>query len=244
MERVVNQQRRAVMLLTLIVFTIRTLSGTIVALDVPEPLKAQLAEQHRILMGMNRLVKTLLTLSALELSHRLQLEVFSLTALLESVLRDFDVAMDSKKLRLDVNLSGTLTIRGDRDKLRQLLVNVVDNAIKYNGEAGEIRIEASEKAGMITISLFNTGTGVPHEELEKVFDPFYRVEKSRSQRYGGTGLGLSIARQMVRLHRGRIIMESESGAWVRIWITLPDDADDAKRGDRLLPEPIRLPGQH
>ena len=212
--------------------------------DLPESLRAELTEQQRILMGMNRLVKTLLTLSALELSHTLQLETLSLRALIESVLRDYDVTIASKKLHLGVYLSGTLTIRGDRDKLRRLLVNVVDNAIRYNGGAGEIRIEAAKKAGMIAISVFNTGVGVPHEALERVFDPFYRVEQSRSNRYGGTGLGLSIARQIVRLHRGRIIMESESGAGVRIRITLPEDADDAKRGDRLLPEPIGLSAQN
>ena len=212
--------------------------------DLPESLRVELAEQQQILMGMNRLVQTLLTLSALELSHTLQLETFSLRALVESVIRDYDGAIASKKLRLGVFFSGTLTIRGDRDKLRRLLVNVVGNAIKYNGEAGEIRIEASDEGGMIAISVFNTGAGVPHDELKKVFDPFYRVEKSRAQRYGGTGLGLSIARQIVRLHRGRIIMESESGAWARIRITLPQDADNVKAGDRLPPEPIKFSGQN
>ena len=199
--------------------------------DLPESLRDELAEQHHILMGMNRLVQTLLTLSSLELSHRLQLETFSFGELVESVIRDYDGAITSKKLNLGVYLSGTLVIRGDRDKLRRLLVNLVDNAIKYNDEAGEIRIEASDEAGMIAVSVFNTGAGVPHDELEKVFDPFYRVEKSRAQRYGGTGLGLSIARQIVRLHRGRIIMESEPGAWVRLRILLPRDADDAKTDD-------------
>jgi len=212
--------------------------------DLPESLRQDLAEQQHILMGMNRLVKTLLTLSALELSHTLQREKFSFRALIESVTRDYDGAIASKKLRLAVSLSGTLTIRGDRDKLRRLLVNVVDNAINYSRESGEIRIEASEKAGMIALSVFNTGIGVPHEELERVFEPFYRVEKSRDQRYGGTGLGLSIARQIVRLHHGRIIMESEPGAWVRIRITLPEDADDIKGGEPPPPEPIRFSAQN
>ena len=212
--------------------------------DLPESLRTELTDQQRILMGMNRLVKTLLTLSALELSQKLQPEVFSLAALIESVLKDYDAAITSKKLRLGVYLSGALTMRGDLDQLRRLLVNVVDNAIKYNREAGEIRIEASENAGMIDISVFNTGAGVPHEELERVFEPFYRVEKSRSLRYGGTGLGLSIARQIVRLHRGRIIMESEPGTWVRVRITLPEVADDAKKSDRRLPGPIGRAGQN
>jgi two-component system, OmpR family, sensor kinase len=212
--------------------------------DLPESLRAELAEQQRILMRMNRLVRTLLTLSALELAHTLELETFSLGALVESVLKDYDVAIVSKKLHLDVKLSGPLTIHGDRDKLRQLLVNVVDNAIRYNDEAGEIRIEASGKAGMIALSIFNTGAGVPHEALDKVFDPFYRVEKSRSQRYGGTGLGLSIARQIVRLHQGRIIMESEPGAWTRIRIALPEDADGTGESGRPLPEPTLITGRN
>ena len=208
--------------------------------ELPEPFRAEIAEQQRILMGMNRLVQTLLTLSALELNHALELETFSFRALAESVFREYDLAIASGKLRLGVNCSGALTIRGDRDKLRRMLVNVVDNAIKYNRESGEIRFEASRQSGMIAVSLFNTGPGVPHEALDKVFDPFYRVEASRSQRYGGTGLGLSIARQIVRLHRGRITMESESGAWVRIRIALPADAGGSRDRGRRLPEATPL----
>jgi len=105
--------------------------------------------------------------------------------------------------------------------IRRFLINIIDNAIKYNRKNGTIEFEVEPAADAIRITCFNTGAGVPTEELNRVFEQFYRVEKSRSLQYGGSGLGLAITRQIVRLHGGDIKMESNPDVWSRIIITLP-----------------------
>ncbi|GAB6906885.1 Signal transduction histidine kinase [Desulfosarcina cetonica] len=189
--------------------------------DVPVALKRQLTDQNRILLQMDRLIKTLLTLSALELNTTLKEDAFDLGDLIESVLKDFDLAIQDKRITLRSDIPQSVPFAGDGEKLRQVMVNLVDNAIKYGREDGEIHITVQRTPADVRLIVFNTGDGIPTTELERVCEPFYRVEKSRSQRYGGTGLGLSIVQQIIRLHGGRIRLESEPGAWTRVRITLP-----------------------
>jgi two-component system, OmpR family, sensor kinase len=189
--------------------------------DLPKSFQEQLISQSTVVLRMERLLKTLLELSSLELQDSLEIEEFSLTDLLASVLEDFSVAMAAKNIQLQVNLPKDLRLLGDKDMIRRMAINILDNAIKYNFENGQIRLEADEEKDLVRIVLFNTGPGIPGHELEKVFEQFYRVEKSRSMQYGGSGLGLSIVRQIVRLHEGTADMESEPGAWSRIQIILP-----------------------
>jgi signal transduction histidine kinase len=189
--------------------------------DLPESFQQQLSNQGTIVLRMERLIKTLLELSVLELKDSLEIEEFSLTALLRSVLEDFSVVVADRNIRLQVTLPENLRVLGDKDMIRRMAINILDNAVKYNFEKGEIKLEASEEKGSVRLSLFNTGPGIPKDELEKVFEQFFRVEKSRSLQYGGSGLGLSIVKQIARLHGGTAVMESEPGAWARIRISLP-----------------------
>lgn len=189
--------------------------------DLPEAFQHQVIGQGEHVLRMDRLVKNLLELSVLELKDSLTPEEFSLTDLVHSVLEDFSLILTEAKIRLETHLPTTLNMIGDKDKIRRMLINLLDNAIKYNMEHGEIKLELTEKDDFICISLFNTGLGIPKEEREKVFDQFYRVEKSRSLQYGGAGLGLAIVKQIVRLHHGKISLESEPGAWTKIDVTLP-----------------------
>ena len=119
-------------------------------------------------------------------------------------------------------------MKGDRDMIRRLLINIIDNAIKYNRESGSLKLEVKPNAHTLHITCFNTGQGIPAKELDRVFEQFYRVEKSRSLKYGGSGLGLAIVRQIVRLHGGDIKMESSPSAWNRIIITLPKHSGSSK----------------
>jgi signal transduction histidine kinase len=189
--------------------------------DLPESFQEQLINQGTIVLRMERLIKALLGLAVLELRDSLELEEFSLTDLLRSVLEDFSAVIAARDIRLEVNLPENLPLLGDKDMIRHMAINILDNAVKYNFEKGEIKLEASEEKGSVHLSLFNTGPGIPKDELEKVFEQFFRVEKSRSLQYGGSGLGLSLVRQIARLHGGTAVMESEPGAWSRICITLP-----------------------
>ncbi len=191
--------------------------------DLSESFRQQLIAQHRTVLRMDRLVKTLLELSVLELNDTLRLEEFSLTDLSKSVLDDFSPIVAASKIRLETDLPEKLSMWGDRDKVRRMLINILDNAVKYNIENGEIKLQIVEKEGLVRLSLFNTGPGIPPEERERVFDQFHRVEKSRSLQYGGAGLGLAIVKEIVRLHGGQVSIDSAPGAWTRINIVLPQN---------------------
>ena len=192
---------------------------------LPDSFRQRLIHQTNILRRMSRLVKNLLDLSALELKKNIDLKEVSLPDLLKSVLEDYEDVFNAKKINITVDVPEMLQVKGDRDELQRVLINLVDNAIKYNHQGGEIRIGATEINRKIILSLFNTGIGIPKADLDKVFEQFYRVEKSRSLRYGGSGLGLTIVKRIIELHGGTLKMESEPGVWTRVNVTLPVPAE-------------------
>jgi len=189
--------------------------------DLPDSLRHQFIRQTNILRRMSRLVKNLLDLSALELKQRLELKEINLVELLKSVLREYEVVFSAEKIDIQADIPPKLHIKGDWDKLQLAIINLVDNAVKYNREGGEIRIKVVENKRGVHISLFNTGAGIPKTDLGRVFEQFYRVEKSRSTQYGGSGLGLSIVKRIIELHGGGIEIESEPSAWTRVNISFP-----------------------
>lgn len=189
--------------------------------DLPPSLRSQLIRQSQVALRMERLIKDFMDLSVLELDNTLNIEQFSLSELIRSLLEDFSLILGEKQIRTHVHLSGELRIQADRDKIRRLLINLLDNAVKYNVTGGEIQLAAAEDKNGVTLTLFNTGPGIPPEDLKRVFDQFYRVEKSRSTQYGGAGLGLPIVEQIARRHGGTAAIESEPGSWTRVRITLP-----------------------
>ena len=189
--------------------------------DLPHALLRRLAAQGQILARMDRLVKTLLMLSALEQKTSPALEAVDLAQTAAAIVDEFAPLIEAKRIRLDVNIPEKMILAADPDQLRRLLINILDNAVKYNRQGGQIRLEARRTGDDVCIALFNTGLGIPPEDLERVFEQFYRVEPSRSLRHGGSGLGLSIVRQIVRLHRGNVSMQSEPGKWACIRIVLP-----------------------
>jgi two-component system OmpR family sensor kinase len=188
---------------------------------LPDNLKHQLIRQTDILRRMSRLVKNLLDLSALELKQRLDLKEINLVELLKSVLRDYEVVFSAEKIDIQADMPPKLPIKGDWDKLQRAIINLVDNAVKYNHKGGKISIKALENKRGVHMSLFNTGAGIPKTDLGRVFEQFYRVEKSRSTQYGGSGLGLSIVKRIIELHGGGIEIESEPSAWTRVNISFP-----------------------
>jgi len=188
--------------------------------DLPDRLRHQLTRQTDIVRRMSRLVKNLLDLSALELKECLDLKEIDLAEMLNSVLSDYEVVFSAKKIDVRELIPPQLKIKGDREHLQRVFINLVDNAVKYNQEGGKIELKVAVKNSGVHISLFNTGTGIPAADLDRVFEQFYRVEKSRSAEYGGSGLGLSIVKRIIELHGGRIDIESESEAWTRVNIFL------------------------
>jgi signal transduction histidine kinase len=189
--------------------------------DLPDSLRPQLSRQTDIVRRMIRLVKNLLDLSALELKECLDLKEINLAELLKSVLDEYEVVFSAKKIDVQDDIPPKLEVNGDRDNLQRAIINLIDNAVKYNQEGGQIKLKAVAKNKGAHLSFFNTGTGIPPKDLNRVFLQFYRVEKSRSAEYGGAGLGLSIVKRIIELHGGRIDIESRPSAWTCVNVYLP-----------------------
>lgn len=189
--------------------------------DLPEEIQQQINGQHEVVLRMERLVKTLLELSVLELDRRLELEELDMAELCRSVLEDFAPLFADRRLTLLVTLPAALPMKADKDKIRRLLINLFDNAVKYTTAPGEIQLQLVREQHAFRLSLSNTHPQIPPEEIGKFFEQFYRQEKSRSLQHGGAGLGLAISKEIVRLHGGQITMESGPGDWVHLRVIVP-----------------------
>lgn len=191
---------------------------------LPDSLRQQLSRQTDIVRRMTRLVKNLLDLSALELQESLDLKEINLADLLKSVLCEYEVVFSAKKIDVQAAIPPKLEVKGDRDNLQRAIINLIDNAVKYNHEGGQIKLTASAQNKGVHLSLLNTGQGIPASDLDRIFVQFYRAEKSRSTEYGGSGLGLSIVKRIIELHGGSIDIESQPSAWTCVNIFLPQKA--------------------
>ena len=114
-----------------------------------------------------------------------------------------------------------VTIRADKDRLTQILVNVLDNAVKFTPEYGSIFIEAEQKYNYAVLTITDTGIGIPKEEVQRLGERFYRVDRSRSRDLGGTGLGLSIVKHLMVAHGGRMEIESQLGRGTKVSLFFP-----------------------
>ena len=190
--------------------------------ELPETFRLRLIRQYDILQRMRRLVKHLLDLSALEIKESMDFEELNLFELAKSVHEDFVEVLEARHIDFVIHIAKGLRILGGRDSLQRVLINLVDNAIKYNVDGGKIDITAEAKHDKVYLSVFNTGKGIPEKDIDRVFEQFYRVEKSRSAQYGGSGLGLTIVKRIIELHRGNITIESEPEVWTRVNIHLPN----------------------
>ena len=116
-------------------------------------------------------------------------------------------------------------IEGDRERIEQVVVNIVSNSIKYTPNGGTIIMTASNIEDGVRITVQDNGIGIPQEDLPRLFERFYRVDKARSRERGGTGLGLAIAQEIVKLHGGKIEVESRFGEGTKMTVTLPLQPD-------------------
>jgi two-component system phosphate regulon sensor histidine kinase PhoR len=169
------------------------------------------------------IVNDLRLLSGLEEKTALELEDIDLGGLLENVIRIFDQRLKDKQLSLVIDVKEDLPpIKADLFKLEQMLVNLLDNAVKYT-DRGEITVSVAVQDKRVRIQVRDTGIGIPKEDIPRIFERFYVVDKSRSRKSGGTGLGLSIVKHIVLLHHGTIDIESALGKGTSVTVTLPTD---------------------
>jgi signal transduction histidine kinase len=170
-----------------------------------------------------RLTEDLLMLSKMD-ADRLDLEVrrLSVSQFVESCVESAQRPAAEKDLRISVNLQDRLPdIAADRRRLAEVLQNLLDNAIQYTPSGGQIMVSASAENGEVTITVSDTGIGIPQVDQPRIFERFYRVDVARSREVGGTGLGLSIAKHLVEAHGGRIWVESEIGQGSQFHFTVP-----------------------
>jgi two-component system phosphate regulon sensor histidine kinase PhoR len=118
-------------------------------------------------------------------------------------------------------LPNELYVNGDRDKLKQVFINVIDNAIKYNKSGGEVEIACEDTPSGARLTVSDTGIGIPKDVQDRVFERFYRVDKSHSSKMGGTGLGLSIVKHAALYHKAQISLSSELGTGTKITVSFP-----------------------
>lgn len=176
---------------------------------------------------LNRLIGDILELSKIE-SKRVQLDCspVHLIEFFDSVLGTISKVAEKKNITLSANVPEELFIEGDEDKLRQIFMNLLSNAINYTQEGGSVNVSVVNKqktdgTESIVFTVKDTGMGIPRKDLPRIFERFYRVDKARSRSSGGTGLGLSIVKHLVDLHHGVISVESELGIGSSFILELP-----------------------
>ena len=193
--------------------------------------KTSREEFSRILGVMERhskrldlLAQDLLTLAQLESANpNLQLGNVDLPSFFGEVIRDWEKKLAKKQLNVIVDVSpGLPPIRADRARLQEALYNVLDNAVKYSREHGEIRLVARQRDEEIILSVSDDGIGISKEDLPRIFERFYRADKARTaENIRGTGLGLAIVKHVAQLHSGVVEAESELGKGTTIRVSLP-----------------------
>ena len=198
----------------------------------PDFVKVSLNETNRMM----RMVTDLLSLSRIdnETSH-LEVELTNFTAFITFILNRFDKIKnqdETKKYEIIRDYPITpIWVEIDTDKLTQVIDNIMNNAIKYSPDGGTITVSIKTTDEQLILSIADEGLGIPKQDLPKIFDRFYRVDKARSRAQGGTGLGLAIAKEIIKQHQGFIWAKSEYGKGSTFTIVLPYDNDAVRLDD-------------
>src|SRR5947208_2487288 len=196
-------------------------------LDNPKTSREELARILAIMdrhsKRLRRLVDDLLSLARLESSSAsLELNAVRIKALFDNVIRDWKEKLTAKNLKVVVDLApDASTLRADETRLQEVLYNLLENAVKYSRENGQIRLQAARRGSELVLSVTDNGLGISKDDLPRIFERFYRADKARSRELGGTGLGLAIVKHIAQLHGGRVEAESELGKGTTIRVILP-----------------------
>jgi len=192
------------------------------ALDDRENNRKFLMIIHDHAERLDKLVNDLLSLSHLESKEiTLKRSDFNLKEQFDEIISGFRAQSKKKAIDIKNELPSSLQVTADRDRIEQVITNLVDNAIKFNKEKGLVRIYSEEINGRIKVSVEDSGIGIPVKDIPRIFERFYRVDKARSRELGGTGLGLSIVKHIIELHNGSAGVESAEGFGSKFWFILP-----------------------
>ena len=183
------------------------------------PIRSELEKQLSTIRRLSRLIRNLLDISRLEQDENCAREPVRVDVLIEQVLEDYREILQAQNIVVETEIE-ECHFSGDLEKILRLLINLIDNATKYNTETnGRIRITARRNKGKLNLTIANASEEIPPADLPRLFEQFFRVEKSRSQSFGGSGLGLTIAKRIVELHGGSIEVQNRDG-WTTFFVTL------------------------
>jgi len=191
------------------------------AIDDKSVNKIYLEKAFRHTENLNNLLNDLIDISMIESGKmRMSFRYFSVDEFLKNVISENKIETEKKNLQIvsDFNLPGVM-IYGDQNRLKQVMNNLIQNAIKYT-DSGKIEISANEIGNKVSISVLDTGIGIPEEDSDRIFERFYRVDKNRSREAGGTGLGLAIVKHILDAHGEKIMVESALGIGTKFTFSL------------------------
>ncbi len=208
------------------------------AIDDPQLREDALAAMEAEAERMSRLVSDLLWLAQADAGVQLQLKPVELDTLLLDVYRQA-LVIAGGRVQVQLGHEDQAIVAGDADRLRQALLNLVDNAVKYTPAGGRVTLSLHREPGWVRITVADTGIGIAPEDLPHIFERFYRVDKARSRALGGTGLGLSIVQWIAQAHGGQITVESRPGVGSEftLWLPIPRPEQGRDDGDDKLPDP-------
>jgi two-component system phosphate regulon sensor histidine kinase PhoR len=198
-----------------------------------EELTRILSIMERHSKRLQRLVDDLLSLAQLESSQaELELGIVRMDELFNNLIRDWKEKLARKNLKVIVDLpSKPLMLRADGTRLEEVLHNLLDNAMKFSSDNGQICIRGASRGSNVVLSVADNGIGISKEHLPRIFERFYRADKARSRELGGTGLGLAIVKHIAQLHGGRVEAESELGRGTTIRVVLPGNEETRMSND-------------
>lgn len=176
---------------------------------------------------LSRMVDDMLALARADDGQQgLKVEEFYLNDLVEDCAKSSQVLALAKAISLTLDPTTDITFRGDESLLRRMLVNLLDNAIKYTPSGGHVSVKLTSKDAGVEITVADTGIGIPADATERIFERFYRADRARSRSDGGSGLGLSIAKWVAEAHNGSIDLDSKPGTGSRFTVSLPQSKPD------------------
>ena len=196
--------------------------------DMPAEVRADfMKDMNHEIDRLTGIVTDLLVLTRMDNGEEMKRGIVNMTELTRETIHQLTPAAEKNNQTLTGDIQEELFLYGDKSKLSQILYNLMDNAIKYTPEEGRISVSLREEDGNIVWRVKDNGIGIPEEDLEHIFERFYRVDKARGRETGGTGLGLSIVKQMVRMHDGTITVESSPGKGSEFTVTFPQEGAES-----------------
>ncbi|MCC7665764.1 two-component sensor histidine kinase [Liquorilactobacillus satsumensis] len=191
------------------------------AMNDPKALNEFLNIIHQESLKLTELVEDILSLARIDASPELKLVEIDLRKFLIELLKSFRPEINKKEIQIYIEIPSGCVVQVDQNKLRHVVNNLVQNAIKYNNRKGKVWLKGTIKKDFWFISVIDNGYGIPKDEKDRIFERFYRIDTSRSRQNGGTGLGLSVVREYVEAMSGKITVESQVGVGSTFTVTFP-----------------------